>query len=232
MTITLEIILGTVCTLAVFSYLHRENPVYRLFENIFIGIAVGHILVMSVGTIRGSTIAPILRGDLLSVLPLILGLCLYFYFSRKYFHVYRIPMAIIVGVGVGLGVRGVVHGTIVNLLRANVAQVDLGKDIMSITNNLIIVGGSLFVLFFFVFTFFIERAGITGTFIKGARYILMITFGAMLASQVLTLSNYLGERLIFLVQSDAVYLLPIGAAIFAAGILYDRYVSKQAQQKR
>src|SRR3989338_6929672 len=34
-------IMGGVCTLAIFSFLIRENPFYRFFEHLFIGIATG-----------------------------------------------------------------------------------------------------------------------------------------------------------------------------------------------
>ena len=43
-----EVFLGGVCTLAIFSFLYRENMFYRFFEHFFIGIATAYGIVFSV----------------------------------------------------------------------------------------------------------------------------------------------------------------------------------------
>jgi len=39
---TFNLVLGVVATLAIFSILYKENPVFRFFEHIFIGLAAGY----------------------------------------------------------------------------------------------------------------------------------------------------------------------------------------------
>jgi hypothetical protein len=153
---------------------------------------------------------------------------LYFYFTKDYFYLYRIPLALMVGTGIGIGVRGQMHGTILKQLLANINTLGPGMDITSAINGLIIVLGSLLVIYYFVFTYSVSRTGTAGLLSTLARYVLMITFGASFANVVMTRTSYLSGRLIFLWLTDAKYLIPVGAVVFAIGIIYDQYLMRQS----
>ena len=222
MNLTPLILLEAAMTFAVWSYLYKENSAYRLVEYIFIGISVGHILVMSISSIYGSAIAPLLKGNILYIIPIILGFTLYFYFSRSFFYLYRIPMALLVGTGVGLGIRGSAHSSIINQIIANITLFKAGMDWLSLLKGLAIFVGSVSVLYYFIFTYFIKQSDAIIKAMKLPRYIIMLTFGALLANVVLVRTSYLSGRLIFLWTTDAIYTIPIAIAIFVLGILYDK----------
>jgi hypothetical protein len=226
MNLTLAILLEAVCTFAIWSYLYKENPIYRLFEYVFIGISVGHILVMSISSINGSAIVPLLAGNVLYIIPIILGFTLYFYFSRSFYYLYRIPMALLVGTGVGLGIRGAAHSTIINQTIANISMFKLGMDWLSLLKGLAILVGSVSVLYYFIFTYYVEQKGAIKNAMRLPRYFIMLTFGALLANVVMVRTSYLSGRLIFLWTTDAIYLIPVAIVIFALGILYDNGVLK------
>jgi hypothetical protein len=40
----LSVWIGVLCTLAIYSLLYRENPIYRFFEHMYIGLAAGYSL--------------------------------------------------------------------------------------------------------------------------------------------------------------------------------------------
>jgi len=226
MDLTLLILVEAFCTFAVWSYLYKENPAYRLIEYLFIGMSVGHILVMSISSIYSSAITPLIAGNMLYIIPIILGLSLYFYFSRSYYYLYRIPMALLVGTGVGLGIRGAVHSTIINQIIANISIFNFGMNWLSLLKGVTIFVGSIAVLYYFIFTYYIEPKSSIKTALKLPRYFIMLTFGALLANVVMVRTSYLSGRLIFLWTTDAIYTIPIAIVIFALGILYDKGVLK------
>ena len=105
-------ILGGVCVLGIYSFLYRENPVYRFFEHIFIGIATGIGIVFTwIYFLDNDWFRPMVGLNLkpwegydpwmaLWALPAIFGLGIYFIYSKK-----RVWIARMV-IGFGFGVAG------------------------------------------------------------------------------------------------------------------------------
>jgi len=107
--------LGAFCVLAIYSYLFRDNPVYRLMMQIFIGINVGYAVVVQWKDIlyplwwlpmMDGIDALLGRGQgspygALWVLVGLLGLLWYFQLSRRYLWLSRIVIGITVGIGAG-----------------------------------------------------------------------------------------------------------------------------------
>jgi hypothetical protein len=135
-------------------------------------------------------------------------------------------MALLVGTGVGLGIRGAAHSTIINQTIANISMFKLGMDWLSILKGLAILVGSVSVLYYFIFTYYVEQKGAIKNAMRLPRYFIMLTFGALLANVVMVRTSYLSGRLIFLWTTDAIYLIPVVIVIFALVILYDNGVLK------
>ncbi|MCX7799870.1 MAG: PQQ-like beta-propeller repeat protein [Fimbriimonadales bacterium] len=107
--------LGAFCVLAIYSYLFRDNPLYRLMMQIFIGINVGYAVVVQWKDIlyplwwlpmTDGIEALLGRGQgspygALWVLVGCLGLLWYFQLSRRYLWLSRIVIGITVGIGAG-----------------------------------------------------------------------------------------------------------------------------------
>lgn len=104
---------GAVVTIGLYSVLWRENKVYRLFEHIFVGLAVGWSIVAlwsenlqknwwdrMMGTAPSGD-SPGTLGLWLFAALIPLGLMGYFVFSRKHNWVSRIPIGILIGIGSG-----------------------------------------------------------------------------------------------------------------------------------
>jgi hypothetical protein len=107
------------CVLAIYSYLLKDNAVYRTMMQVFIGINVGYFVVVQwrdvllprwwlpmtdgfralFGAGEGSPWAA------LWALAGLLGLLYYFQLSRKYFWVSRIVIGVTIGIGAGLTFR-------------------------------------------------------------------------------------------------------------------------------
>lgn len=210
---------GAVCTLAIYSFLYKENQVYRFFEHLFMGVAGATGLVF----LCSQTLYPKWYKPLLSAwhdisasglqshawwefakgcLALLLGAMWYFVFSKRYGWVARIVMALQMGMAAGLAFPtwfGLIGPQIVKSFKPWVAHglgggVSLGN---SVTNIVYMV--TLFtVLVYFFFTISHQRPSVRGSARLG-RLLLMVTFGAMFGNTIMARFSLFIERFQFLV---------------------------------
>ena len=121
------LIVGTVLTLIIFSYLLGDNTLYRWALALIVGAAVGYAAAIAVRFVvqewlaRGS--GGFTEANLAYVAPLLLGCLLLFKgFSSSRFLgrlsvVGNIPLGYLVGVGAAVSVSGALMGTILPLVR-------------------------------------------------------------------------------------------------------------------
>ena len=120
----LIIIIGGISTLAIFSFLIKENVFYRFFEHLFIGIsaALGVILTfknflwpkvfyplfgLDIVTYPDGTISKEYNYELLLlIIPIILGLFYYFIYSKKHAWLAKLVIGLSLGVSGGLAFKG------------------------------------------------------------------------------------------------------------------------------
>lgn len=133
LALQMKLILQVFFTLAVFSFLYRDNPVYRFAEHAFVGVAAGYAVVVSFHTVfmpnlvrplRDEGIRGLLRGDphagpLLLVIPAALGLMTFFKFFPRVAWVSRWPMAVVIGYYSGAAIIGSAQGDLIPQVQAN-----------------------------------------------------------------------------------------------------------------
>jgi hypothetical protein len=122
--------LGSVLTLLVFSFLIRDNPLFRLTLSIFIGAAAGYGVALAFYTvIWPQLLLPLLFGPqaqrLLALPPLALAILLLFKISPRSARVGNPAMAFLVGVGAAAAIGGAVLGTLFSQVSATVNVFDL-----------------------------------------------------------------------------------------------------------
>ncbi|MFH0939688.1 MAG: hypothetical protein V1899_10485 [Planctomycetota bacterium] len=123
-TIILPIILGGIATLAIYSFLVKENPFYRFFEHLYIGIATGFGIVFGIQRFLWPELfRPMLGYDreilangvfdrpwrmwyFFYLLPFALGTLYYFIYSRKRQWLSRVVIAWSLGVAGGFALKG------------------------------------------------------------------------------------------------------------------------------
>jgi len=97
-----QIWIAALGTLALFSFLYKENPVYRAVEHAFIGLSAAHVVIMNIDNyIRPIWRDEIAKGSYSLVIPFLLGLLVYTRYSKGISWVARIPISMTVGYGVG-----------------------------------------------------------------------------------------------------------------------------------
>ena len=177
-------------TLGLMSFAIGENPYYRLVEHLYVGIAAAHSMILGWENLQNNAFTPIADGEFLKFIPLVLGILLYARFLKGKLWLSRIPMAALVGIGVGLTVRGTITAEFLNQIRATIIP-------LNSINNIIIVFGVISVLMFFYFTRkdtnpLFNYSGTIG------RYIMMIAFGALFGNAAMGRMSLMIGRLRFL----------------------------------
>jgi outer membrane protein assembly factor BamB len=108
--------LSAFCILAIYSYLFKDNAVYRTIVQMFVGISIGYgVIVLWREILYPQWWLPMLDGfkvillgepgspwGALWALVGLLGVLWYFQLSRKYFYLSRFVIGITVGIGAGL----------------------------------------------------------------------------------------------------------------------------------
>lgn len=221
---TVTIIAGGIATLAIFSFLIKENPFYRFFEHIFIGLAAGFVPILSIKNVLwpkvlqpmlgldqvvypdGTVAEPYNPWALLYLLPMLFGLLYYALYSKRFSWLVKLVIGFSLGVSGGLAFKGFfaemlpqVIGSFKPLLVLVEGATGQTVDWFASLSNIFFVFTLLTVMYYFFFTFrseaqVVRRIGDSG------RWLMMICFGAFFGSTVMARMALLVERLQFLLN--------------------------------
>lgn len=203
------IIVSGISTLAIFSFLWKENRFFRLFEHLFIGIAAGYLPVVTIKTFLwpmifepmfglnltilpdGTVTEPYNPYYLLYLIPFGFGLLYYCIFSKRLSWVAKIVIAFSLGASAGLSVQGFFAEVIPQLTSSF-------KPLDSI-DNVIFICILLSVMYYFFFSTRLNFPASDKVRVFG-RYAMMVCFGAFFGSTVMARLALLVERLQFLIN--------------------------------
>lgn len=227
-------IVAIIFTLAIFSFLYKDNPVYKFAEHFFVGIATGYFIVIQYHNVFlpnlynplvQEGIKPIFTDvqvnwwSLALVFPFLIGLMMFTKFFKQVSWLARWPMAVVVGSFSGLQIIGYAQGDLLPQIRANMIPLMKPNAISEFMKNpgffyflenvlwnpLLIVGVICTLIYFF---FSLEHKGVVGGAATLGIWFLMISFGASYGNTVMTRISLLIERFDFLITSWN-YTLPI-----------------------
>lgn len=205
-------------TLAIFSYLYRDNVFYKLAESIIVGVSAGFYLVAA---FWDSIVAQLLvelapqmtrawalpgiasdkQPDLRFTVPLVLSVFLFFKFVPGLNWLARWPLAFVVGTFAGLRLVLFLEADFVSQIRSTllplvVFAADGSFLLWSSLRNLGIILSVLACLTYFFFS--VEHRGVVGRVSRVGIWVLMITFGASFAFTVMGRITLLTKRFEFL----------------------------------
>lgn len=164
-------------TIAMFSFIFKENPVYRWCEHLYVGASAGYAISVNVKSIADKAWTPIMQdGKLALVIPVLFGILLYARFFKSIAWLSRWPMSFLVGVGSGLSIYGVINSELLAQIRASLLPLDH-------VNKVIMVVGVLSILLYFFFS--TEHKGAIKHGASLGRWIMMITFGVSFGNVVM-----------------------------------------------
>lgn len=217
-----------IMTLAILSYLYRDNPVYKAAEYLFVGIASGFYLsVYFQNVLVPNLFVPVWRGvsasfgpgtpavpDLVRITSLVLSVFMFMRLSPRGAWLSRWPLGALVGAYSGLAVIGLAQGDLIPQIDSNLlplvapgAWTTLSgaqgvaegmAGVLGLFSNIVLIVGLLAALVYFFFS--LEHRGAAGRTAKLGIYFLMISFGASYGFTVMARISLALDRLRFLFE--------------------------------
>jgi hypothetical protein len=210
--------ISALLTLAIYTYLYKDNPVYKFAEYLFVGLAAGYYFsIYWRNTLIPNLFNPIGAGPgtpgfFWYIGAALLGMLLLTRFFRNIAWLSRWPIGFMVGAFAGLAIIGNAQGDLISQVQANLLPVLDNTAIQGFTQatgvtgkllgflwmfgNLLLIVGLITTLVFFFFS--LEHKGAVGTTAKVGVYFLMLSFGASFGFTVMSRISLLLERLRFL----------------------------------
>jgi len=220
---TVGIWFAAVMTLAVFSFLWRDNPLYKVAEHLVVGVSAGYWMVVALwdtlvpklfasllpDLVRANFMPSLTTGDRdwFALVPLGLGMLLLCRLSSRLSWLGVFPLAFVVGTFSGLKFVQFVESDLVAQVAtmfdplavtklAADGTVDLPASVGASIGAVLVLVGVLCVLAYFFFS--LEHRGALGAGAKVGVWYLMITFGASFGFTVMGRIALLAARVEFL----------------------------------
>ena len=181
-------------TLMIYSYPYKETPLFKLAEHTMIGLGVAITTVMGVRNILDIGVASILNeGQVTWIVPILLGLALFTRYFSNYAWLSRWPLALLVGVGIGVSMGGMIDSSFIRQISSSVTGVVN-------PNQALLVLMIILMLTYFIFSLGIRQReeGVLKYTSMIGRYVMMIYFGALFGNTIMTRMSLFIGRMRFL----------------------------------
>jgi hypothetical protein len=193
--------LGAISTFAIYSILYKENPYYRLFEHIFIGLAAGQGIYISwTEILRTKWWDKLGAGQWWWIFALVIGLMWYFIYSQRNAWISRLIMGVYMGFGAGM-IFQYFASLYIPWISQSFKPV-YGVHWYVLLNNAIFIAVLLTVMAYFFFSIDHKAPAMRKTASTG-RWLLMFAFGAMFGSTVMARMSLFIGRMNFLINDWA-----------------------------
>jgi hypothetical protein len=196
--------IAALLTLGIFSFLYRDNPVYKFCEHLFVGVSAGYYVVLTmISSVYPNLFLPMFTSFMkdyhwLLVIPLILGIMLFSRFFPRGDWLSRWPIAFVLGVYPALRITGFGQGDFVEQIHGTILPLWVPGSIGASIGNLLLVAGLVCTLIFFFFSK--EHKGALGGTARVGIYFLMVSFGASYGYTVMARVSLLIGRVMFLLD--------------------------------
>ena len=176
-------------TLFIFTFLYKDNPLFKLAEHLYVGISVGYTVAKGFELLFRLVIDPVYEEEeWWRLIPVGIGMLMLARYVPKITWLSRIAFAFVVGVGSGLAIPRLISAFVLkqveDTVRPLVSVVEGGVirpsldllDPGSSLNSVIILVGVMSVLWYFFFS--IEHTGPGKVMARTGIIFLMLAFGA------------------------------------------------------
>ncbi|MDP2872192.1 MAG: hypothetical protein Q8P31_06620 [Bacillota bacterium] len=190
MSTQLGVWIAALCTIFMYSYLWRDNPLFKLGEHVFIAIGAAHAIVMGYQNIVEMAWRPMVGGKAYMVLPLVMGAILYTRFFKQVSMLSRIPIAFLVGLAAALSIRGALDASFIKQVASTMVPIKNANDLITMLGVVTTIS-----YFFFTAT---ARSGPLRFSAEVGRWVMMVAFGAAFGNTVMARMSLVIGRLQFL----------------------------------
>ena len=198
-------ILAALLTVAVLSFLYRDNPFYKVAEFLLVGVTIGYTLVITwSNNIVTKLIEPLTHDSQWHlIVPALLGLLMFARFWRKAAVWSRLPLAVLIGSGAGAAIPAMLEARTMKQLADTVTPLIASGGVPNFSAIVVLVGVVCTLAYFY---FSREHTGWFGHTAKLGTLFLMLFFGTTFGYTVMSRMSTLIGRIEFLL-SDALGLI-------------------------
>jgi hypothetical protein len=235
---------ATGLTLFIYTFLYKDNPLFKFGEHLYVGISVGYSIVITIYAVGVKLLwVPMTEeGQWQLILPALLGLMISARFFPRIAWLSRISFAFVVGFGSGTIIPRLISSNVLSQLEDTIMPLATMTasgltytmnflDPKSDINNLITLIGVVSVLFYFFFS--VEHRGVGQAVARTGIVFLMIAFGAAFGYTVMSrMSLLIGRFDDLIVFSGAEYGRPtfVLLALTIGVLAYWAYREKKANR--
>jgi len=208
------VIVAAGITLALYSFLYKDNPLFKVSEHLYVGVAAAYTITQVwYLVLLADVVTPLLnldnnaeRGsDWVVIFPTILGIFILTQLaSSRFSWLSRIPFAFIVGLGSGLAIPRIISANLLAQIQPTLSPLSLSIEGL---NFLVILIGVISVLIYFFYS--VEHTGPVGVASRIGIWFLMISFGASFGYTIMARLSLLIGRVGFLMEDWLKLELPL-----------------------
>ena len=199
--------IAAILTLCIFSFLYKDNPLYRFAEHLFVGVAGGYsICIVWYNSLKPNLIDPLTSRDtvlsdrLLLLVPAILSMLMLARLIPRIAWVSRSAMAFMVGISVGPSIPSTLQARVLEQI-GGIVKLGAPSDhttLLTVFNSLCLSVGTICGLLYFYFSK--EHKGVFGAAARVGIWFLMVGFGAAFGYTVMARVSLLIGRVLFLMR--------------------------------
>lgn len=187
-------------TLAIFSFLYRENRVFRFAEHLLVGVSAGYYVVQYFysGVIKKMVIpmSQDLGANWVLVFGGLFGVLMFTRLSRRYGWAARYPIAFYVAAGAGYFIPSILEANVLRQIGGTVTAPAAAVGLAAMISAFVLVAGVIACLIYFYFS--VEHKGPVGAASRIGILFLMLGFGASFGYTVMGRITLLIGRFQFL----------------------------------
>lgn len=194
--------ISALSTLAIFSFLYRDNPFYKVAEHVFVGVANGWAVTFYWHNVLvPSLFDPLFRqGQLLFIIPFVIGMLYLTRFIPRVSWLVRIPIGISMGYYVGASIPAVSQAYIIKQIQGTILTTPNFQawhaGNMGVVWSVVLLLGVACTLSYFYFSR--EHKGALGVTSRIGIIFVMIGFGAAFGYTVMARISLLIGRIQYL----------------------------------
>lgn len=188
---------GAFLTLCIFSFLYKENPLYRFAEHLYVGVANGYaVSIIWHRLLLPTLIKPLGAGHYWLIIPLIIGLLYLARFIPRISWLVRIPIAITMGYYSGAAIPARIQAQILKQIEGTIlTRAVFANPVAGIWAVIVLIGVIATITYFF---FSREQKGPLKVVSRVGIAFIMIGFGATFGYTVMARISLLIGRFQFL----------------------------------
>ena len=196
---TFQLWLMAFLTLALFSFMYKDNPFYKIAEHIFAGLSAGYYVGLIWDTvILQQVVTPVEGGLWWRVIPGIFGFLMFARFFPKSSWISRTPLALVMGTTAGIFLLSQLHGLVLPQMQATMQPLSGDGGFSQTLLSAIVIVGVISTLIYFYYSK--EHTGALGVTAKVGIWFIMISFGAHFGYTVMGRVSLLIGRVQFLIE--------------------------------